>query len=235
MRQFVLRALRRAGYELHRDPAYYRGRLLRDFGIDLVFDVGAASGRYVQELRRFGFTGQAVSFEPLSAAFRVLNSAAAKDPRWMVHRTALGACAGSADLHVAANGDSSSLLPMLGRHLEAAPHTRYGATERVDVARLDDIAPDYLRRSRSALLKVDTQGYEREVLAGATDTLPRLRGLALEVSFVPLYQGGMLYEEAFAFVADCGFAPVSVEPGLRDRRSGQLLQADVLFMRLDRP
>lgn len=207
-----------------------RQRQLAAHGIDVALDVGAARGHWGRELRDFGYTGRIVSFEPIAAPFADLASVSADDPTWEARNAALGDVAGRHDINVASNSDSSSLLPMAEQHRDAAPDIAYVATESITVERLDDIADDVLGASSRAFLKIDTQGFERAVLAGAEASLARLRGLQLEVSFVTLYEGGMLVDEAIAWAYDHGFVLTGIDQGFT-APSGAILQADAVFFR----
>ncbi len=195
-----------------------------------MLDVGAARGGYATELREFGYTGRIVSFEPLSAAHRDLVAATAGDPAWTTRNVALGAEAGSHEINVASNSDSSSLLPMSASHRDAEPGISYVGTETITVDRLDDIAAEVLQETSRPFLKIDTQGFERSVLAGGEATLERCVGLQLELSFVTLYDGGMLVDEALSFAYAHGFRLVGMDPGFADP-GGAVLQADGVFFR----
>ncbi|KQO42163.1 MULTISPECIES: FkbM family methyltransferase [unclassified Aeromicrobium] len=228
LRSTAVETLARRGLALRRHPGARRQRILAAAGVDLVVDVGAARGGFAREVRSFGYTGRLVSFEPLAAAYADLAAAAADDPAWDVRNRALGSSPGEAEINVASNSDSSSLLPMDERHVAAAPEVGYVATETITVARLDDeLADDPARRP---FLKLDTQGFEREVLAGGPTMLERAVGLQLELSFVPLYSGGMLVDEAVSFAYDHGFTMAAIDAGFSDP-SGRLLQADGVFVR----
>ena len=226
----VVERLARAGFVVRRHPGTRRQSLLAAHGVDVVLDVGAARGAYGAELRRFGYTGRIVSFEPLAAAHARLLAASAGDDRWTVRNVALGEEPGTADINVASNSDSSSLLPMAAGHRAAAPHVDYVATESITVARLDDEAPPHLPDGARPFLKLDTQGFEASVLAGGQDTLARCVGLQLELSFVPLYEGGMLIDQAIAMAYDHGFVLAGIEQGFADP-GGAILQADGVFVR----
>lgn len=225
-----MRQLARRGLVVRRHPAARRQRLLVDRGVDLVLDVGAARGGYATELREFGYTGRIVSFEPLAAAHADLVRAAASDPRWETRHTALGDTTGRQEIHVASNSDSSSLLPMADQHRASSPDIQMVGTETIEVSRLDDVAADVLGEARTPFLKIDTQGFERAVLEGAETTVPRLVGLQLELSFVTLYEGGMLANEAISWAYDHGFVLVGLDQGFTDP-GGAVLQADGVFLR----
>ncbi len=236
VRFYIKKLLRKAGYDVvkfdfSQSATARRMQLLRHHGIDLVLDVGANAGRYARDLRRNGYRGRIVSFEPLAAAYAALERAAARDPLWDTVNVALGRESTTAQIHVAQNSESSSLLAMLPRHAEAAPEAVYTGVEDVAVRPLDDVLPAYHRSAARVFLKIDAQGYERHVLEGAEASLPGITGLQLEMSLVPLYEGETLFRPMIDLLAAWGFALMSVEPGFSDPASGQLLQVDGLFFR----
>ena len=219
------------GYEVRKHPAVRRARMFAAHDIDLVIDVGAASGGYGTQLRKFGYTGRIVSFEPLDSAFAELSKVIAGDSAWTARQAALGSDAGKSVINIASNSDSSSLLPMESAHTEAEPSVGYVGQQTVTVARLDDLIDEIATPESRIFLKIDAQGFEKEVLGGAQATLQRCRGLQLELSFIPLYAGGMLVDEAIRTAYDAGFQMVGVEQGWA-AESGQMLQADGVFFRL---
>ncbi len=233
----VRRLLWKTGLDLVRfDPASHllarRRRLLATYGIDTVFDVGANAGQFAQQLRRdLGFRGRIVSFEPLRAAFKALEQKAARDPAWDVHRWALGDKAETREINVAGNSWSSSLLDMLPAHVRSAPESRYVGRETIEVKALDGIFADVCGDARNAYLKIDTQGFERQVLDGASRSLPRIDTVQLEMSLVPLYAGETLFPDMTAYLAERGYVLVSLEGGFADPKTGELLQVDGIFHR----
>lgn len=136
-------------------------------------------------------------------------------------------------INVAGNeGMSSSVLPMLPRHSDAAPDSAYVGTQLVQQRRLDDLWPTFMGEGDQAFLKLDVQGYEHAVLRGAGGCLDRCRGIQMEVSFVPLYDQGLLLEEALDLAQHkYGMTLMGVVPGFTDRRTGQMLQCDLILLR----
>jgi FkbM family methyltransferase len=229
------RALNRLGVDLvpfayTRHPIARRQHLFRHYGIDTVIDVGANSGQYGHFLRRVGYRGRIISFEPLSTAFSKLKSAAAVDPDWEVHNLGVGDVEGTATLNVSGNSESSSLLRMLPMHLQSFPDSRYVTTETISLTTLDKVL-NGLSPASGVFVKVDTQGYEMPVIDGAADHLAGVRGVQLEMSIVPLYEGERLMPEMLTYMAGKGFQLMGLEPGPGDSRTGQLLQVDGLFFR----
>lgn len=203
--------------------------------VDVVLDVGANSGQYARGIRKAGFAGRIVSFEPLSAPFSILKKRASKDPLWECRRGALGDDDGTISINVAGNaGESSSVLPMLQRHQDAYPPANYVATEEVSINRLDTIASEIFQPSDVAFLKIDVQGFEKHVLEGGKATVnDRCIGMQIELSFVPLYEGGPLIPEALDLLYSLGFRLTGMLPCFTDPRNGQMLQADGIFFRVD--
>jgi FkbM family methyltransferase len=227
---------RRCGIDVSRYPEataeHQAARLLVRRGIDLVLDVGANDGGYAAALRRAGYRDRIVSFEPVRQPFRLLRARTADDPRWTALPVAVGDGDGSVDIHVAGNAAaSSSVLRMLPLHAQAAPESQYVATETVEQHRLDTLWNELVPDGSRVFLKVDVQGAEKHVLAGAGDRLARCAGVQLEVSFAPLYEGGMLYREALDCLESAGLSPMYVVPGFTDPRTGRMYQCDVVCFR----
>lgn len=231
------KSARKLGVEVHRydirqslDARVHA--LIAHHRVDYVIDVGANDGGHGQELREGGYRGPILSFEPLAHAHAALVRRAAGDPVWHVApRCALGEREGEVTIHVAGNSVSSSLLPMLDRHVQSAPQSATVAEELVPMVMLDAVTGFGLKDAKRALLKVDTQGYELPVLKGAIRTLQQCQGVRLEMSIVPLYEGQSLYREVIDHLDRLGFDLWALLPGFVDPGSGRLLQMDGLFFR----
>jgi len=238
LRSIVRRAARELGYEILGPTRSFSEQkalmgLLHQEDINLVLDVGANTGQFVQRLRGAGYKERVVSFEPQASAHAKLKTLAADDPKWTIaNRTALGALSGGVvTMHTAGNSVSSSILPMLTSHREAAPESDYVGTESVQMSRLDDlfsIAPE-----DRVMLKIDVQGYEKPVLDGAPRILASCRALVLEMSSIPLYEGQILALQLWELLDTAGFDVWSLEAGFRNLRSHRMLQMDGLFIRRD--
>jgi FkbM family methyltransferase len=239
MKKLVKRGLRRLGFDVmrFRPETSLAARLaatLSHLETDLILDVGANSGQFALSVRELGYRGRIVSFEPMREAHGQLieQQRRARDPQWLIaDRCALGDRDGDARINISANSVSSSLLPMLAAHVAGAPDSAYIGSETVPLRRLDGVATPFLRGAQSAYLKIDTQGYEAQVLAGATGLLPGIAALQIELSLVSLYAGQLLMAEMIALVEAAGFRLFSLYPGFTDERSGQTYQVDGIFVR----
>lgn len=210
-------------------PADRRARLLRAYRIDLVVDVGANAGQYAWALREAGYRGRIASFEPLSEPYRGLAAASAEDAKWDSWQLALGARSGIARVNVSEDTRNSSVLGVGERHLRAVPDSRALGSESVAIDRLDAVWPRIADAAQRPYLKIDTQGYELEVLRGARAVLGAIVLVEAELSLLPTYDSGPLFEDVLGFLGEHGFAPIAFEGVLDDADTGEMLQADAIF------
>jgi FkbM family methyltransferase len=237
VKQGVKQLLHAAGIEAHRfhpdiSPLARLMAALRHFNIDLVIDIGANEGQFAKEIRAGGYSGRIVSFEPLSAAHGRLLQESNSDSAWQVHpRCALGDRSGEIELNISGNSVSSSILPMLTSHSSAAPESAYLGHEATPLITLDAVASPYLEGAQAPFLKIDTQGYEWYVLDGAIATLPKARGIQVELSLIPLYEGQHLWRDVVDRLEAEGFTLWAFKPVFSDPVSGRTLQVDGIFSR----
>jgi FkbM family methyltransferase len=206
--------------------------LLTQQRIDLVLDVGANDGGFGRFLREHGHNGRMISFEPLGDAYERLHKNISGDCNWkMAQRMALGQYDGEVEINVAGNSTSSSVLPMLQAHVDSAPSSLFVGKEKVRLARLDTLTEPWIDEAQRIYLKIDTQGYEKSVLDGATSILHKVYGIQLEMSLVPLYEGQALFRELFDYIEKLGFEPFDMLPCFRDHKTGRLMQLDGVFIK----
>ncbi len=200
---------------------------IEDRKIDLVIDVGANVGQFGESLRAGGYRGRIVSFEPIESAFQTLSIKAAADGNWEVHHCGLGAASGAAVLHVSKLSVFSSILDMTSA---AALHDSRMAVdhiEQIPIQTLDQVAAGLSGRM---LLKIDTQGYERQVIEGGQQTIPRLMGILMELPVIRVYDGEWQFHEALRFMAEAGFVPAQIQPvGYHGMDNVSAVEFDCLF------
>lgn len=209
-----------------------RMKLVDHFKINKIFDVGANDGYYVVQMKKLGFKGSIVSFEPIRSVFDKLQQTSSRYPEWRTENIALGSEDSEAEINVAGNaGGSSSLLNMLPAHENVSPEARYVRKEKIVVKKLDSVFSNFYKEGDNILLKIDTQGFERNVLEGAEESLKKIKGIQIELSLLELYEGQMLYREMIEYLEKRGFNLYSLENGFYDKKIGQLLQLDGIFYR----
>ena len=230
--------LHRVGFELRRFSVEQSENarfisMLRTHNVNLIFDVGANAGQFGVLLRKIGFDGKIISFEPLSDAREILLNISKNDPLWQIAlQTAIGEENGEIEIQIAGNSHSSSVLDMLDTHVRAAPDSKYIGKEKVALRTLDSIALDYMDSNSIAFIKIDTQGYETQVMNGAKKLMSQIVGLQVEISLVPLYKGQCLFDEMLKKLKNDGFELWSISTVFSDPNTAQLLQVDATFFRV---
>jgi FkbM family methyltransferase len=208
--------------------------LLELHRIDLLLDVGANQGQFAQLARHVGYTGEIVSFEPLSRYREVLRKAANEDGRWRIIASAVGSQAAELDLNVCAD-DSFSSLHTLNDSARArfGGHVAVDSVERVSVCTLDSLWPELDQgRGRRVLLKTDTQGHDLAVLSGASAVLPWTCAVVTEAAIQPIYAGAPRFVEIAAWLERAGFVLSGVFPTSHRPEDLSLIEVDAFFTKL---
>lgn len=224
---FKSKVLDHLGMEVQRSATL--ANFLSTRPIDLVVDAGANLGQFAQSIRQKGYSGRIHSFEPVGYVFDALSKFVATDQKWIATKAALGAEAGTAKINVYGNHTLASILKatdLLAQYDSDAAMM----VEEVPVRTLDEVLEH--DPAKHIFLKVDAQGFERQVLEGAPKTLDRTVALYLEVPIGHLYEGSWSFREAINFIDDLGFEPaqfrtVSFQPD----DSASAIEFDCLFKR----
>lgn len=179
----------------------------------VVFDVGAHAGQYTKLFARAAAGGRVYSFEPGSYARSILRTVV-----WLhglanltVLPMALGAASGLDTLTVPVKrrGSLGFGLSHLG-----APQDRWQevAQELVSLTTLDTVVAA-LGLDRVDFIKADIEGWELRLLHGGEDMLRRFRPrLMIELSSGHLARAGDSLDDAFAYMAELGYAAFELEP-----------------------
>lgn len=233
MTGFIKQILRKFKIQIKRYPdsdARRRLQIMKQLKIDFVFDVGANSGQYVKNLRELGFHDKAISFEPIEIVFKELNKTAKNDSFWITENFAIGNQNTESVINISQNTYSSSILLMLPAHYESEPTSKYVSQQKIHIKTLDSIYNQYASSENNVMLKIDTQGYEKNVLEGAKESLKKISLIQLEMSLKPLYENEMIFLEMVDYLLNMGFELYSLENGFADPETGQLLQVDGIFV-----
>ena len=194
--------LDRLGLEVYRSGTL--ANFLSTRPIDLVIDAGANLGQFARSIRQKGYLGRIHSFEPVGYVFRALEKASEEDSQWTVTNAALGNKPGTEVMNVFGNHTLSSFLrptELLRSYDTGAP----AATETVNVMTLDEVLLE--DSSRYIFLKIDVQGFEKQVLEGARETLSRTIAISIELPVRHIYAGAWDFRDAIEFIDQIGFEP----------------------------
>jgi len=191
-----------------------------------VIDVGAHHGQFALFAAKSFPRARIYCIEPYEPSRRRLARLSELVSRITVFPFAATRRAGPIPFHVSRMTDSSSVLPILTSYTAAFPGTEEVSEEVVQGLPLDEILRD-VEIPGPVLLKIDVQGSETDVLAGAAQTLAAVEAIYVECSFVEFYEGQALAGEVISCLNE-RFALAGVFGIVRDR-SGRCLQADLLF------
>ncbi len=190
--------------------ARHLAAIFEKYQVDVVFDVGANQGQYYEFLREdVRYRGLVVSFEPIPELAARLTARAARTARWQVQNCALGRVEESRAFNIMEGSELSSFKAPDSSHVpELSQWNRVARVEQVAVRRLDDVWPA-LKASHGVsrpFLKLDTQGFDAEVVGGAGTVLPQFVGLQSEVHVLPLYQQSARYLDEIAHFEALGLS-----------------------------
>ena len=230
-------AARRGWMEREKTMSRYLARehiagVLAMYRVNCVIDAGAHRGQYGRALRKAGYRGYIVSFEPVPDVFAKLQATAADDPKWTAHEHALGRDDSVTSMNVMPGTFSSLLAPTKFGSRRYAP-LREPKKQDVEVRRLDGILDSVIAHvpDPRLYLKLDTQGYDLEVFAGVGDRTGEFVGMQSEVSLLPIYEGMPRMCEALEAYEAAGFEITGLYPISRQARTGRVLEFDCVMVR----
>jgi len=213
-------------YELERLDALW----FHDLGFETIIDIGANTGQFSHMARMLLPKARILAFEPLPSCFKVLSAFAQTDGNIETFNMALGNSTGKIEFQENQFSPSSSILPLADSHLKAYPFAAKTSKTLVSVARMDEVLSSRFL-SGKILVKMDTQGYEAEVIDGGNQVIRKASCVIAEVSFRELYKGQVLFDGVYQRMRSLGFSLGGfVDQGL-DPKDGGVLQANAIFFR----
>lgn len=190
-----------------------------------VVDAGANRGQFALLAAEIFPRARILAFEPLSRPVKRFRRVLGDEPRVEIHPVGLGSREERLAVNVTARDDCSSLRRVTSAQLDLAAGSRVVGSEWADVLPLTRFLDPH-GIARPALLKIDVQGYEREVLDGAAPLLPHFDAVYVEVSFRELYAGQALAGELLDRLCIEGFVLHGVHNLVADAL-GRPVQADL--------
>ena len=194
-----------------------------------LIDIGANRGQFAIAARYCWPEAQIYSFEPLIGPARTLSRVFEGDDRVRLFQYAIGNKEEEALIHVSRMDDSSSLLPISQFQDQIFPGTYEIATRKIQSYPLDQVLNEE-DIAAPAMLKIDVQGYELNVLRGSKLLLRHILYVYVECSFLELYQGQPKAHEVIAFLHEQGFNLSGVY-NLFYTNDGKAIQGDFLFQK----
>ncbi|WP_314174684.1 FkbM family methyltransferase [Streptomyces winkii] len=228
------------GWGLHKTTssrlcARHVADLLANYEVNCVFDVGANKGQYGRQLRDFGYRGRIVSFEPVPDALAKLRKVAARDRDWLVYPCALGRSESVQTMHLGWKTMNSLLEPSAYGQKRYKRFANSARTTEVSLRRLDAVMDEAMEgvAHPRPFLKMDTQGFDMEVFAGAGERIGEYVGMQSEVAVLQLYEGSPHMIEAIAAYEEAGFEITGMYPVTREETTGRVVEFDCILARAD--
>lgn len=236
MKRLIKNIARRLGYELSSSALAYKAGLAPDISALIrmvqpktVFDVGANTGQFRDFLRlEIGYTGNIHSFEPIPELALGLAQRAKLDDHWEVSACALGAAPARLELNVSEGTDFSSFLTLSQNTPALFSQSVSKRTVEVPVMTLAGFLADNQPKT-PFFLKMDTQGFDMQVVIGAEPVMQDCAAVLCEVSVIALYEGQPTWQEMLSRLQGLGFDLVGLYPVNRTR-SMQVIEFDCLMV-----
>lgn len=220
---------------LHHVASDHIAWILDRMEVTCVLDVGANRGQFAKRLRRAGYRGRIVSFEPLPEVAEILEKAAADDPDWYVRRWGLGDVTDAMEMEVAGGqARMSSLRPPSDFGKSWTSKLGEMGSTQVSVVRLEEVFDELVEGidDPRVYLKLDTQGYDLQAFAGAHGCLDRVVGMQSEVSALPIYEGVPRLTEQLTVYESAGFELTGMFPVIMDRPTMRVIEFDAVMIRV---
>jgi len=194
--------------------------LLKKKQIDYVLDVGSNVGQFYNLLRNIGYKGPIELFEPLNECQEKLISITKNNKHVKLNPFALGDQEGTVNFYITKNNVSSSLLL-------PKDSSKICKSYEVSVKTIDSLDYD-LASNSGVLLKIDAQGYEKNIILGSINTLKSIKFVLMELSISAQYVGELEMMPMFDFMKNLGYVPIFIYPGITNKFN-EVIQYEVIF------
>ncbi len=200
-------------------------KILANYNLTKVLDIGANAGQFAETLIDFGYKGEIISFEPTSKAYIKLQKRARRHKKWSIaDKMAIGNYNGNIDINVAENSLFSSVKNISKDYSEYNKSSQKSTSENVPIKTLDSL--------ENIFLKIDTQGFEKEVLEGAKESLKFIKAVKIEIPLVSIYNNvNWSLKEIVDFFAKLNFKCIDISEVAVNNKTGIVHEVDGVFIR----
>jgi len=204
-------------------------KILDDIKTDLVLDIGANKGQFAMSLFDYGYKNKVLSFEPLSAIYKLLEENSKNNSLWYLHeKCCVGEKEKMVDINLSNLAGNSSILAIKSTKYNV-PDSHYVKKENVPQITIATLNENQLiKQAKNIFVKMDIQGYEHYVLSQLPAINYKIDGFYLELSLVNLYEDQKDYLYICNQLKEFGYDLVYVEPEYI--RSNRMVQFNGLFL-----
>jgi FkbM family methyltransferase len=203
---------------------------LQKKNIKSIIDIGANVGQFTAKIREINATSKIYSFEPIKSCYAILANNFKNDTNFTAYNYACGDTTETLEINVNNYSPSSSLLDIEQLHVDNFKHTASSTKENIQVDLLDNLL-DVDKLERPILIKMDTQGFEKKVIAGAHKILSKTDIVLIELSYQKLYKDQSLFHEIYTILYNLGFDYCGNMEELLSPMDGMPLQSDGIFIK----
>lgn len=248
MKEFIKSLIRKSGFEIRRIepfPPAGIGRPLgslrhflediraRGFDAKVIVDVGANETHWSTAAATHFPGARFFLFDPLANFERGMNAFVAAHPGSRCWLAGVGREDGFLQFNAVFDPDghpssgSSFLKPWQGTDHKMEP-------QRVPVVTLDNLVKSGDLPNNPDIVKIDTEGYELNVLAGAQSLFGNVQLFIIETTLYPLWNQP-LFHEIVAYMAERDYLLYDIAGFNRRPKDGALINFDACFLKRDSP
>jgi FkbM family methyltransferase len=200
--------------------------------ITTILDVGTNQGQFIRTALALIPNALVYGFEPNPEIIKYLENCDFKSEKVRIINLGCGREKSILSMNISKFSPSSSFFQIGQRHIVEFSGTDVEKTIDVQVDRLDITVQSLDAENQSTyLLKIDVQGFEMEVLAGATKILDKTLVVLCEANIAPLYTNQCSFESILGFMREHDFELVDMGEPFRSKISQEILYVDLAFLR----
>lgn len=205
----------------------HKYKRLKELHIDTVLDIWANTGQSIDFFGSIFNNIHIHSFEPLPSVFKQLDKSHSKKANVKLYNTALWSTNGISTINECEFNPSSSLLKMSKLHTNAFPFTAKSTSVQITIKTLDS----YNITGSNILIKIDTQGFELEVIKWWKKTISNAKIVIIETSFFELYDKQPLFSEIYDVMVSLWFVYIGAFDQIASPKDWKILQQDAIFIK----
>lgn len=186
----------------------------------IIFDVGANQGQSIQRFKKIFPKSIIHAFEPIKEEFDKLQNEFKNDSSIFLNNYALGNSLGENKFYIMASTGHSSFLKI-------SPNTEwlkirskeFGVNENEYIKKVVDVKINTINNYcnnnnilKIDILKLDTQGFEEKILAGASEIIPRIKLIETELMFDNVYEKRLNFYDIEKHILKHNFRLLAIEP-----------------------
>lgn len=240
MRKAIRNFLSKLGYDIIKTNYTYKRdgeehgtvkqefKWLTNYNFKTIIDIGSNEGQSLDKFRYLFPNAMLYCFEPIPKAFNQLKKNFELDKRISFNNIGIGNEVAEVEFNLNQYTQSSSLLELSEEHKHNFTQAVNTSKIQVKIDTLDNFFKD-VELEKPYLIKIDVQGYEDKVVTGGKDIISEAAIVISEVSYRPMYEGQMVFDDLQKLFADLGFTFIGNAEQLYSPQDNKILQADAIF------